>query len=105
MGYLLRFEEYLDDCGLYVYGEEWLKAQIVSEPKISSYWFVIDLLVPEDFDLKGARRVLRGTKNKILVKELDDGQEVIRFKILRRELDAIEDRNQRRAEREAAEED
>ena len=102
MSYLLRFEEYLDDSGIYAYGEEWFECEIVNEPKVSSYWFVLDIMAPEGTDLRGARRVTRGTKNTVLFKKMKHGT-LLRFKILRRELDNIESRNERRAEKDAEE--
>ena len=99
MNYLLKFEEYLDDHDLYLF-HGWEKGEIVEKPKVEKFWVTFYVRVPGDCELKGARRLSNDKEgqNVIKVKDLDDGTHLVMFKILKRYLDEIEQRNKERSD-------
>ena len=100
MNYLMKFEEYLDDHDIYLF-DGWEDAKILGKPKVDKFWTEFMVLVSPDTDLRGAMRIKNDKEgqNKVMTKELTDNQgTVVKFKILKRYLDAIEARNKERAE-------
>lgn len=99
MNYLLKFEEYLDDHDLYLF-QGWEKGEIVEKPKVEKFWVTFYVRVPGDCELKGARRLTNDKEgqNVVKVKALDDGTHLVMFKILKRYLDEIEQRNKERSD-------
>ena len=100
MNYLMKFEEYLDDHDIYLF-DGWSDARVLGKPKIDKFWTTFHLWVAPDCDLRGAMRLKNDKEgqNIVQVKELDKNQgKIVRFKILKRYLDAIEKRNKERAE-------
>lgn len=100
MNYLMKFEEYLDDHDIYLF-DGWEDAKILGKPKVDKFWTEFMVLVSPDTDLRGAMRLKNDKEgqNKVMTKELTDNQgTIVKFKILKRYLDAIEARNKERAE-------
>ena len=100
MNYLMKFEEYLDDHDVYLF-DGWKEARVIGKPKVSKFWVVVNLWVGPDTDLRGAARLKNDKEGQNIVqkKELEgDKGYIIRFKVLKRYLDAIEKRNKERAE-------
>lgn len=98
MNYLIKFEEYLDDHDIYLF-KGWDKAVIVGKPKVEKFWTTIDVMVAPDTDLRGALRVVNDKEgqNKVSKKKTKEGV-IVRFKILKRYLDQIEQRNKERSD-------
>ena len=100
MNYLMKFEEYLDDHDIYLF-KGWKEARVVGKPQIDKFWTTFDLWVSPETDMRGAMRLKNDKEgqNIVQVKELgEDRGKIVRFKILKRYLDAIEKRNKERAE-------
>lgn len=100
MNYLMKFEEYLDDHDIYLF-KGWKEGRIIGKPKIEKFWTTFHVWVSPDCDLRGAMRLKNDKEgqNIVQVKNLgDDMGRIVRFKILKRYLDAIETRNKERAE-------
>ena len=100
MNYLMKFEEYLDDHDIYLF-DGWEDAKVLGKPKVNKFWTEFMVLVSPDADLRGAMRIKNDKEgqNRVMVKELTDKQgTIVKFKILKRYLDAIEARNKERAE-------
>lgn len=100
MNYLMKFEEYLDDHDIYLF-DGWEDAKVVGKPEIDKFWTTFMVWVSPDTDLRGAMRLKNDKEgqNIVQVKTLeDDNGKIVRFKILKRYLDAIETRNKERAE-------
>jgi hypothetical protein len=99
LDYLLKFEKFLDDRDIYLFNG-WEDAQILSAPKVSKFWVILDLKVPKHTELKGALRCCsdENEQNSTLYKQLEDGSFFVRFKILRRDLDKVEMSNKDKAE-------
>ena len=103
--YLTKFEEYLDNHDITLY-DGWDDAIILHSdysPNVRKFWFEVDLKVSKDTDLKGALRIKNGkeSQNKVLVKKLKNGEFIVRFKILKRYLDELEEQNKTKAQSKA----
>lgn len=102
MSYLLKFEEFLDDCGIYTF-KGWEDARILKDPDIGKYWVTVDMLLPSGASLEAAAHIAgRDTDAKITHKKTDDGV-IVKVKIIRNRLDDIEIRNRKAAEKDAQE--
>ena len=100
MSYLLKLEEFLDDCGIYTF-KGWEDAKILKDPEISKYWVTVDLLLPADASLEAAAHISgRDEDAKVSVKKTDSGIHV-KVKVIRNRLDDIEIRNRKAAEKES----
>lgn len=100
MNYLMKFEEYLDDHDIYLF-KGWEDARVIGSPVISKFWAVFNIWVSPDTDMRGAKRLVNDKEgqNIVRVKKLDgDRGMIVQFKVLKRYLDAIEQRNKDRAE-------
>jgi hypothetical protein len=104
LNYILKFEEYLDDHDIYLF-DGWEDAVLVSAPEIDKFWVTIYLFCPEKVDLRGALRITNDKEgqNQIKVKKCEGGN-ILQFKVLKRYLDQIEERNIDKAEQLADEE-
>jgi hypothetical protein len=98
LDYLLKLDQFFDERNLYMY-DGWENAQILKQPKVDKFWVTLDVRVPKETELKGARRCCAGKENQNTVefKQLEDGSFFIRFHILRRILDKLEMDNRDRA--------
>jgi hypothetical protein len=102
MSYLMKLEEFLDDCGVYSF-KGWEDAIVISEPNIEKFWVGFDFLVPKDTDLEASLHISgRDREAKVIVKK-EGSKLLVRIKVLRRILDEIEFRNRKEAEKEAKE--
>lgn len=102
MSYLMKLEEFLDDCGIYSF-KGWEDAIVLSEPDIQKFWVSFDFLVPKDTDLEASLHISgKDREAKVIVKK-EGTKLLIRIKVLRRILDEIEFRNRKEAEKDAKE--
>lgn len=92
--YLLTFEEFLSNHDIYMF-DGWENAQIVGPPIIHQFWCEFSLLVSAKTDLRGAKRLVvnKNEQNEIKVLELENGNRLLKFKILKTILDNIEKNN------------
>ena len=99
MNYLMKFEEFLDDHDLYLF-KGWDKAWLAARPKIDRFWTTFLIFVPQKTDLRGAIRVRDADPEHVEItgKKVKGGT-LLKFKVLKRVLDAIEKRNQEKAEK------
>jgi hypothetical protein len=99
MNYIMKFEEYLDDHDIYLF-DGWETAKFIGRPKIDKFWTEFNLWVSPETDLRGAMRLKNDKEgqNRILVKDLGETGKILKFKILKRYLDAVEERSKERAE-------
>jgi len=94
--YAMLFEEYLDKHDIYLF-KGWEKASLFGSPIVEKFWVVIRILVTEDTDLRGAKRINDAMKQgTVTVKKTTDGQKIVEFNILKRDLDQIEETNKTR---------
>jgi len=99
MNYLLKFEEYLDDHDVYLF-DGWEECVVIRKPKIDRFWTTFVVFAPKNTDLRGAVRVRDASEGQTEVKaKRVDGGIIVKFKIQKRVLDAIETRNQEKAEK------
>ncbi len=99
MNYLLKFEEYLDDHDVYLFNG-WEDAKIMKPINIDRFWAEFQVWFSPEADLRGAARITndKEAQNKVTVKNLGDQGYILKFRILKRYLDAIEQRSKERAE-------
>lgn len=109
LNYLMKFEQYLSEFDVYLYDgwDDPDKIQIAAMPEIGNYWCTFMLRVPAKVDLRGAKRLLsdKTAQNQIKVKKGEDGMMLLKFKILKRELDRLEQDNKLKSEEIADRED
>lgn len=101
MSYLLKFEEFFNDYDGYLFGEEWDKAEVLlNKIKVDKFWVTIFMIVPKGTDLRAAKRLMgdKTPQNSVQFKKLPDGRILLKFKVLRRYLDKIEQKNKEKAE-------
>lgn len=99
MSYLMKLEEFLDDCGIYAF-KGWEDAIVASEPVIDKFWVSFDFLLPKGVDLEASAHICgRDKEARVFVRKKDDILRC-RIKVLRRVLDNIEFRNRKEAEKE-----
>lgn len=91
LDYLMKLEQFFDQRDLYLY-RGWEDAEILNAPKIDKFWISLDLRVPKEVELRGAKRCCsdKEAQNSVQYRQLEDGSYFVRFKILRRILDKIE---------------
>jgi len=99
MNYLLKFEEYLDDHDVYLFNG-WEEAKVMKPVSIERFWTEFLVHFPPGADLRGANRITndKEAQNSVSVKDLGDDGYMLKFRILKRYLDAIEQRSKERAE-------
>lgn len=99
MNYLLKFEEYLDDHDVYLF-DGWEDAKVLKPITIGRFWTEFLVWFGPDADLRGATRLVndKEAQNKVKVKKLGEQGYIVKFSILKRYLDAIEERSKERAE-------
>lgn len=99
MNYLLKFEEYLDDHDVYLF-DGWEDAKILKPVSIDRFWTEFLVWFGPDADLRGASRLTndKEAQNSVQVKNLGESGYILKFRILKRYLDAIEQRSKERAE-------
>ncbi len=99
MNYILKFEEYLDGHDVYLF-DGWEDAKLLKPINIGRFWAEFLIWFGPDADLRGATRIIndKEAQNKVVVKNLGDKGYIVKFKILKRYLDAIEERSKERAE-------
>lgn len=99
MNYLLKFEEYLDDHDVYLF-DGWDEAKMMKPVVIDRFWTEFLVWFGPDADLRGASRITndKEAQNSVQVKNLGDKGYILKFRILKRYLDAIEQRSKERAE-------
>jgi hypothetical protein len=99
LDYLMKLEQFFDQRYLYLF-PGWEDAQILAAPQIGQFWVSLDLRVPKETELHGAKRCCsdREAQNSVKYTQLEDGSYFVRFKILRRILDKIESDAKDRAE-------
>jgi len=96
--YIMMFEEFLDQHDIYLF-KGWDKASLFGSPVVEKFWITIRLLVNDDTDLRGAKRVKDAMKQgDVVIKKTTDGRKVVEFSILKRDLDQIEETNKSRIE-------
>ena len=102
--YLLKFIEFLDDHDVFLF-DGWEECIISHQPKIDKFWCSFFVFCPKGTDLRGALRVMteKEGQNEVKQKKVEDGH-VLLFKILKRDLDAIEMKDQEKAEEFSSEE-
>ena len=101
MDYMLLFLGYLEDRDCFFSDPDGLYAStIVGQPRIEKFWAIFYLHVPKKADLRGFKRVIndKEAQNQIQMKKLEDGSCILKIKILKRTLDALEKRDKDRAE-------
>ena len=101
MDYLLKFEEFFNDYDGYLFGEEWDRAEVLLDKiKVDKFWVTIFMVVPKDTDLRAAKRLMgdKTPQNTVQFRKLPGGRVLLKFKVLRRYLDKIEQKNQEKAE-------
>ena len=99
INYMYLFEEFLEQHDIYLF-KGWEKAQFVGQPQIEKFWAVFHLLVNQETDLRGAKRIKDAIdQGSVEVKKLDNGSSMVKFSILKRELDRIESSNQEKIEK------
>jgi hypothetical protein len=90
MNYMMLFEEFLEQHDLYLF-QGWEKAEFVTQPSVEKFWVVFHLVVGEETDLRGAKRVNDAmTQGEVVFQKQDDGKILVRFTVLKRALDQIE---------------
>jgi len=100
MNILLKFESYLNSHDIYLFGNEWDNATILlNKLKVDKFWVTIYMVVDKKTDLRGAKRVVndKEKQNEVKFKKLENGKTMIRFRILKRYLDQIEQDDKERA--------
>jgi len=104
MDYMLKFEQFLDEHDIYLF-DGWDTAQFVTKPRIEKYWAFFYLKASKDTDLRGALRIQNSKEgqNKVGVKKTGDGY-IFEFKILKRYLDQLDQKNKEEASRVASDE-
>jgi hypothetical protein len=104
MDYMLKFEQFLDEHDIYLF-DGWDTAQFVTKPRIEKYWAFFYLKASKDTDLRGALRIQNSKEgqNKVGVKKTGDGY-IFEFKILKRYLDQLDQKNKEEASRVAGDE-
>ena len=96
MDYLLKMEEYLDNCGVYAF-DGWEEGMVKCAPRISDFWFEIDLIFKNGVDLDGAKRLMgKNQENTVKIKKGENGV-TLRLRILRNLLDKIETEHRKNA--------
>lgn len=97
MNYLLKFEEYLDEHDIYLF-DGWEEAQIVGKPQVDKFWCTFYVFCAKGTDLRGALRVKneKEGQNQVKAKKAEGGH-IIKFKILKRYLDQVEQHNKQKA--------
>jgi hypothetical protein len=100
MSYLMKLEEFLDDCGIYIF-DGWEEAIVLKEPEIEKFWVIFDFILPKGADLEAASHISgKNREAKVYLRKVED-KRIIRIKVLRRILDEIEFRNRLEAEKDA----
>jgi hypothetical protein len=104
MDYMLKFEQFLDEHDIYLF-DGWDTAQFITKPRIEKYWAFFYLKTSKDTDLRGALRIQNSKEgqNKVGVKKTGDGY-IFEFKILKRYLDQLDQKNKEEASRVAGDE-
>jgi len=99
MNYLLKFEEYLDDHDVYLFNG-WEEAKVLKPINVERFWVEILVWFGPDADLRGATRLTndKEAQNSVKMKKLGDHGYILKFRVLKRYLDAIEQRSKERAE-------
>lgn len=99
MNYMMMFEEYLEQHDIYLF-DGWEKAAFAQQPTVEKFWVTFYLLVEQNVDLRGAKRV-RDAMNQgdVTVRQLDDGRKIVIFQVLKRNLDQIETVNKEKIEK------
>lgn len=96
MNYIMLFEEYLEEHDIYLF-KGWENAQLIGKPIVEKFWITFNLLVDENTDIRGAKRVQQAmSQGEVKAKKLQDGRRVVQFMVLRRDLDQIEKANKER---------
>lgn len=101
MNYLLKWEEFFNDYDGYLFGEEWDRAEVLlNKLKVDKFWVTIFMVVPKGTDLRAAKRIMsdKTPQNTVQYKKLADGRILLKFKVLRRYLDKIEQKNKEKAQ-------
>ena len=97
MNYLYLFEEFLDQHDIYLF-KGWDTAQVIGKPVVEKFWITVTLLVSNETDLRGAKRVNDAIgQGKVTVKTHQGGK-LVTFMILKQSLDQIEKTNKDRIE-------
>ena len=100
MSYLMKLEEFLDDCGIYIF-DGWEEAIVLKEPEIEKFWVTFDFILPKNADLEAASHIAgKNREAKVFLRKIED-KRIVRIKVLRRILDDIEFRNRLEAEKDA----
>lgn len=99
MNYMMMFEEYLEQHDLYLF-DGWETAVFAKQPKVEKFWVTFYMLVDQNVDLRGAKRV-RDAMNQgdVSAQRLRDGRIVVIFQVLKRNLDQIETINKEKIEK------
>ena len=99
MNYMMMFEEFLEQHDIYLF-DGWEEASFAKQPSVEKFWITFHLLVGENADLRGAKRV-RDAMNQgdVTAKRLEDGSMVVIFQVLKRSLDQIEAVNKEKIEK------
>ena len=94
-----KFEEYLDDHDVYLFNG-WEEAKVLKPINVERFWVEILVWFGPDADLRGATRLTndKEAQNSVQMKKLGDHGYILKFRVLKRYLDAIEQRSKERAE-------
>lgn len=94
--YMMMIEQLIDDYSCYAF-DGWEDGAFYGAPRISKFHVEIDMHFPKNLDMAPLRRIRgKNNENRILFKR-DEGTGAItlRLRILRNQLDEIENRNRR----------
>jgi hypothetical protein len=97
--YIMLFEEFLEQHDIYLF-KGWDTASIFGSPVVEKFWVTIRVLVDDNTDMRGASRINNAMEQGgVVIKKTSDGQRVVEFSILKRDLDQIEKTNKTRIEK------
>ncbi len=98
--YCMKCQQFIEDeLDLYVF-KGWEDAEIVGPPKVEKFWVTFVIMLPAGAEYQYAERFQNNKmgQNQITVKQLDDGSYLVRVRILKRFLDALELRDKDKSE-------
>lgn len=96
--YIMLFEEFLEQHDIYLF-KGWDKASVIGRPTVEKFWITVNVLISDDTDIRGAKRVKTAMGQGDVTAQKVDGGRVITFLILKQDLDQIEETNKERIEK------
>ncbi len=94
--YMMMIEQLIDDYSCYAF-PGWEDGSFYGAPRIGKFHVEVDMKFPKGLDMAPLRRIRgKNNENRILFKRDEDSGEItLRLRILRSQLDEIENRNRR----------